>query len=254
MTIAIRNSGSFKTANRLVVRNGGVWKPARQIWIKQSGGWVKASPVASGNTILRSGSGLFVVPATVTNLGVSYPTPLGIVNARLNVTPGQSIYYSIGDYGQPSIFDSITAPAYNREVMYWENEVDGEDFMEITMASSTGTGFFGDPAGSDNTTLYNQAIAAGCYYNEYYEWGHGDQYAIVRLYTVPSYTLVNPGKVVLANLNTYGRGGSGVDIIQQPTADNNYRAKVRAYDGGYSQWHQSWNLNVQQQVPFTITW
>lgn len=254
MTILIRNSGNFKTTNRVLVRNGGTWRSARQIWVKKGGAWVKASPTTATNTVLRSGSGLFVVPATASLLTVSYPTPAGIVNAKLNVVPGQSLYYSIGDYGNSSTFGSIVAPAYNKEIMYWENEVDGENFMEITAASSTGTGFSGDPAGSDNTTLYNLAAATGCYYNEYYEWGHGDQYAIVRLYTVPSYTLINPAKVVMTNLNTYGRGGSGVEFLQQPTADNNYRIKIRAYDGGYSQWHQSWNLNVQQQVPFTISW
>ena len=254
MTILVNKSGTFRKVNKVAIRNGGTWRTVRRVWTKKSGTWRLATPEVVNSTILRSGDGVFTVPAGVLVLNVSYPTSLGIVNAKLNVTPGQSIYYSIGDYGYTSAFGPIVAPVYDREVIYWENEVDANTYIDISVATSTGTGFFGDPAGSDNTTLYNQAIAAGCYYDEYSESAHGDLYAIVRLYTGLSGTLINPGKIVVTNLNDYGRGGSGVEVLQQPTADNSYRVKVRAYDGGYSQWHQSWNLNLRQQVPFTISW
>lgn len=248
-TISVKESGAWQEVKEIIVKDSGVWKPVKEIYTKDSGVWRKTFP-ETGSTSITSGTGSFTIPNGARTLTVSYPTPTAIITTILNdVSPGSTLFYNIGDFGSSSTFGPIVAPAYNTKVLHWESEVDGENKFYLGVATTGASAYSGS---GSQATLNSGAQSAGCFYQEYDEWGHGDQIATIAITTVKTETLLNSTQVVVNNFS--GRGGASVSILEQPSSSNSYKANINAYDSGYSQWYQSWDLYLQQKVPFIVSW
>jgi len=249
---------------KIYVKDSGTWKQVLRIWVKQAGTWkgVAAGLVTSGgigkqfypdtiSTVVYSSAGTYsyIVPAGVTQLQITYPTLTSVVTQTVSVTAGATYTVTIGAYGSGSSFGALlTAAAYTKTIGSWAGNVDSQ--VDTTWGVSTTAGnttFSGTGNGND---LAADAANAGCYYTESNEGGHGDLTATISINTVQTSTLVAPLDVAVINFS--GRGDSGVNITQQPTAGNSFRVVARAYDGGYSEGTQSWDLQLRQTVSLQI--
>lgn len=249
---------------KIYVKDSGSWKQVLRIWVKQAGTWkgVAAGLVTSGGigrqfypdtigTIVYSAAGTYsyVVPAGVTQLEITYPTLTGTTTQTVSVTAGATYTVTIGGYGSGSSFGTLLTPgAYTKTIASFSGNVDSQVYTYWGVATAAGNTTYSGSGVSG--ALSAGAAAAGCYYNESDESGHGDIDATISINTAKTSTLVAPLDVAVINFS--GRGESGVSITQQPTAGNGYVVVARAYDGGYSEGGQSWSLQLRQIVSLQI--
>lgn len=243
------NNGSFVEAQEIFVKDNGNWKEVKGVWIKDGGSWKKVFPTAGGSVTYTTGSGTFIVPAGIYSITVSYPTTSGTTTTTRNVTPGQSIAYSIGGFGSPSTFGSITAPAWDKQVATFQGNVDQDPGLYSQWGVVTPGGSTYSGSGSSGT-LYDGAAAAGCYYREFGEGGHGDLDATISITTALSSTIVGDVEVYMSAFS--GRGS--YVITEQPSGSNSYRAIIALKDPGYSEGSFDYTMNLRQSVPITVSW
>jgi hypothetical protein len=248
--VYVKNSGSWSAAKEVFVKSGGSWLPSKAIYVKSGGSWVQVFPESTGTATFTSGSGTFTVPNGIYSLTVSYPTTsTATVTTTISVTPGQAISYNIGGFGATSTFGSVTAPIYDKQISTFSGNVDQSPGLYSTWGVSTSGGntYSGSGYSSD---LYDGAAAAGCYYYEFNEGGHGDLYATISITTALSATIQNSVQVYLSAFS--GRGY--YVITEQPSSGNSYRATVALYDPDRSEGGYSYTMNLQQAVPITVSW
>lgn len=243
--VYVRNSGVWAEPKEIFVRANGGWNTVREVYVNSNGTWLRTYPL-HGSQSFTSGSGTFTVPAGIYTLTVSYPTARsGIQSQTLSVTPGDNISYNIAGFGGASTFGSVTAPIFDTPVFYVSLSVDSYIQMIISCATPdgvpySGSGGYPNPAGTGNTF----SIA--------HEGDHGQLGKYISITPVST-------TVCLNSLQTYVSAGSG--------RDGNWRTYIQPYASGdsilfgayiqdqyYSEGGYSVTWNLQQQVPFTVSW
>lgn len=246
--IYVKNGGSFSAVKQPFIKNGGIWSAPTSEYVKSGGVWSKASPPTGTQTINTIGSGAFTVPDGITKLTVSYPTQYGLVTTTLNVTGGQVLPYTVGSYGAPSTFSTITAPKMDYVAGTFSGNVDANLYSVYGLVASGNTPRAYAGSG-DSATLTPAVAACGLVYEEFYENSHGDLGADLYIYGMPTSCAIGPMQVYLTNAS--GRGS--ISINTQPYSPT-YRATIYINDPSSSEGGYSYTLNVQQAVGFILSW
>lgn len=242
--VYVTDSGVIYEPKEIFVHNNGAWNAVREIYIKQNGSWLQTYP-RHDSMFLNSGSGTFSVPAGIYSLTVSYPTASGITTQTLSVTPGDNISYNIAGFGYSSTFGSITAPVFDTTVFSISCQVDAVLKIIVSCATANGTAI---TIGGGNFDLSPWDII----WSIQQEVSHGQQYKNITVAPVPTAVCQGP-------LQAYVSSGSGRDrnwsTYIQPTAQGDgyvFGAYIQDAFNDQSGYNVSWNL--QQQVPFTVSW
>lgn len=244
----INVSGTFQELQRPYVKTSGVWQPIKKIWTKDGGTWKQVFGNTGSQVFSTVGTTSFIVPPGVYSISVTYPTPTVFVTTSISVTPSQVIPVTIGAYGSASTFGSVTMPAYDQQVFYWNGNVDNQLVQSVQMADPTTKTYSGS---GSNSALQAGAAAAGLVFVVTDEGYHGDLGEYINMTPLISTTLVTTYELYYS----YHSGREANYSVQtQPTSSNGYVASIAQYDGSRSEGYYENTLNIRQQGYFSITY
>lgn len=204
------------------------------------------------NTYSTVGPISWTVPSGVYSYTISYPTVNGLVTTTVGVIPGTTINGTIGNYGSSSTFGVIDSGIFDKAVFSFSGNIDDLDDTNFTVVTASGASYSG--SGSQGT-LVAGAAAKGIYYAETNERYHGDLSATIGLAPIPTSAAVGPIQLYVSAFNgRYNPGNGYAYFLQQPTSGNGYVTVFRIYDPGSGEGGYSYTINLQQIVPFTVTW
>jgi hypothetical protein len=264
--IKVFNNGWVEPTQIQAYQNG--WQPVKGLWIYNNG-WTKLYP-ASGSQVFTS-SGTFTVPNGVYSLNVSYPTPSGAVDNTVAVTPGQSIPVTIngvryqdngtsqaptatGSDGTSSFGSLVNAPYFDAQVFYWGGGIDAYIDMSVEVATSLGLGYSGS---GQNSNLNDAATASGITFSTISAGNNGNIYSTsVQINTVKTELLYGTTQAYVSSgwYGAYDPYGGGGAILGQPSSGNGWIMHVYGVDGPDAVHGRSFAMNLQQAVPFTVSW
>jgi len=243
--IKVYNNSSWVEPSQIHAYQNG-WQPVKGLWIYNNG-WTKLYPASGTQQFTAAGSGTFTVPNGIYTLTISYPTTSAIVNTTLAVTPGQSISYTVGNYGEAGSFGSITIPAFSTTTIggaYVGVDSTWHATFSVATPTAISVGFNGG-AGAN----YNTVSAAGGYWQESNIGNHGDLGASGTLYTVPNSVMVGP-----CRLNPSGTGPFGVGVPYYDSNLNMWIGDLEVDDPANDQHPHNYSLNMTMLVPISIAW
>jgi hypothetical protein len=243
--IQVYNNGWVEPTQIKAYQNG--WQPVKGLWIYNNG-WQKLYPASGSQAFGTVGTGTFTVPNGIYSLNLSYPTTSsGIVSQSVVVYPGQSIDYTVGDYGADGAFGTISIPAFSITTI--ESGYAGVDSTWHTQFSvATPTAIRVEFNGTVATTTAQVADAGG-YWVESNIANHGDLGASGVLNTVPNSVMLGNIQLVFG-----GDGPSGVSGPSYDAGTDMWLADLEIDDPSYDQNPHNYSLTMQMQVPIILSW
>jgi hypothetical protein len=192
----VHNAGQWHLVNGTYAHHQGQWHLVENAYIHYNGQWHLAQSAGSNLDQVYDTPGNFTykVPDGVYNIELSYPTPTGITSFKINnVTPGQEIPITIGEYGTTSSVvvstsTSYILPAFDIPVLSLVTYVDGWLIVEFSVTSPTGTAVI---SSSDNVGAAAAATAAGALYTIEYEGYQGSGNTTMSLSPVKTEYITN---------------------------------------------------------------
>jgi hypothetical protein len=242
--IYIRDAGNWHQLDNMYVKNNGNWHAVSNVYTKYDGNWhLTWSPEIETTSFLTPGTHQYTVPAGVYNLNVTYPTPATLVTTTVtNVWPGQVIPVNIGTLGSTSSFLSVTAPAFETQVVSWAGPID--IILTTTISVATPTGVTYTYNGLNSGVLSPGATAAGARYDVLAQSDHGDLTANLSLTPVPNSVLI--GSNTKAFFSAYS-GPTDQESISEVTLENNmYVVTTTVIDDHNNERSFSYTLKLQQ--------
>jgi hypothetical protein len=275
------SSGTWKHVKQQFVKVNDRWEPVKNVWIKENNTWKLGYSQSTGSVVYDTPSlgGIFKVPDDIYELKITYPdfvnTANNYVSTRLmTVTPGQTVNYSIGDYGQMSSFGNVAVAAFDRKVVLYSGSTDEWIFQLIGLV--TGTNVLSTASVGTTSQLMADLKTAGIYYyQDNIRYGQptnpipnydgsgnlapfGDYNesltCSIFISTIPEQYIQGP---VQAHLVESPVIGGGTSIVQtQPSKENNYITKIATSDpsGDPPINLHYYQLNLRQVMPITVAW
>lgn len=220
-------------------------------------GYVSIRPLnANVSTYSIPNTYTLAIPAGITSVNVTYPTITGLVTQSYTVTPLTNLTITIGDYGANSTVTggtgTVTMPAYSKVVF---NHTAGNVDANLTQTFSVATANVAT-ASTTNTTQGPSATnlnVNGIFFSTDFENNQGDFGESITISTVPIATLVGTYRMV--GEITSSRGASGFSSGPTlPTPANNWRSQFNITETGFSNFLVLWNIRVEQQGYFLISY
>ena len=222
----VHNAGQWHLVDNTYAHHSGQWHLVQNAYVHHNGQWHLTQTAGSNLDQVYDTPGDFTykVPDGVYNIELSYTTPTGPSTFKIsNVSPGQEIPITIGEYGTTSSVrvnsSSIyTLPAFDVPVLSLVTSIDGWLYIEFSATSPTGT-----PAtvsGSNNVAASAAATAAGALYTIEYEGYQGTGAATMSLTPVKTEYITNwPNARIL---QTRWSGRNNLRTSGELTARGNY--------------------------------
>ena len=193
----VHNAGQWHLVDNAYAHHSGQWHLVQNAYVHYNGQWHLTQSAGSNldQEFKYAGDFTYTVPDGVYNIEFTYPTPTGLSTFKIrNVTPGQEIPITIGEYGttsKVSVSSSSTyiLPAFDVPVLSLVTSVDGWLYTEFSATSPTG-----QPAvisGSNNVAASAAATAAGAIYDIEYEGYLGTGAATMSLTPVKTEYITN---------------------------------------------------------------
>lgn len=201
----------------------------------------------------------YTVPNQCSNLTIKSLTVSGNTSSTLTVVPGQTLFVSIGGFGQASYIKDgsnnilYNSPAYSYQVISFSGAVDGYLQLYVTVANPVGGSY--SFSGANNGVI---TAAAGAYDILYTaaQGYHGDLGATVTLSPALLSTLVNTWQVATTSWTGSNRGPralySEYTLGSPYTVGDGYVVEMSQGDSIPDEGTYSWTIAVQQIVPITI--
>jgi hypothetical protein len=221
----VHNAGQWHLVDNTYAHHSGQWHLVQNAYVHSAGQWHLTHSAGSNLDQIYDTPGDFTykVPDGVYNIELSYPTPTGISAFKINnVTPGQEIPITIGEYGTTSSVvvstsTSYILPAFDVSVLSLVTSVDGWLYVEFSATSPTGA-----PANvsSNNVAASAAATAAGAIYDIEYEGYQGTGAASMSLTPVKTEYITNWPRARI--LQTKWSGRNNIRTSGELTARGNY--------------------------------
>lgn len=275
------SSGTWKHVKQQFVKVNDRWEPVKNVWIKENDTWHLGYSQSTGSVVYDTPSlgGIFTVPDDIYELKITYPdfvnTANNYVSTRLiTVTPGQTVNYSIGDYGQMSSFGDVAVAAFDRKVVLYSGSTDEWIFQLIGLV--TGTNVLSTASVGTTSQLMADLKTAGIYYYQdnirygqptnpipnydgsgnFAPFGDYNESLTCSIFisTIPVQFIQGPVQAHLAESPVIG---GGTTIVQtQPSKENNYITKIATSDpsGDPPINLHYYQLNLRQVMPITVAW
>ena len=191
---------------------------------------------ANEDTMVDKGSNKF----TTTYAHIKGYTTSGASGMRL-----ADVLFVKNSVGDEATASSIGINTYTEEqtkqVFTFSGNVDNDLYLTIRCATISGGTYSGT---GTESTLRAGVASAGGYYDEYSEGWHGDLSATINYAPFDTDTFTT-GKSYFVEPTNVGTAGS-VSVIQQPSASNNYEARIKMYEGGGGEQNMSFNLQMKE--------
>jgi len=244
------------------------------VWIKENNTWKLGYAQSTGSVVYNTPTlgGIFKVPDDIYELKITYPdfvnTANNYVSTRsMTVTPGQTVNYSIGDYGQMSSFGNVAVASFDKLVAKWAGDLDTWLYQLIGMV--TGTNVISTSSLGDTAQLMSDVNAAGIYFYQdnidFHESvnpfpgpsPHGSWNGLtgtIAISTVPTQFIQGPVRAYLSEAPVIA-GGTTI-IETQPTKENNYTVRLQTVDPSADPRISThyYQLNLRQVMPITVAW
>jgi len=274
------SSGTWKHVKQQFVKVNDRWEPVKNVWIKENNTWKLGYAQSTGSVVYNTPTlgGIFKVPDDIYELKITYPnfnSSSYVSTQTMTVIPGQSINYSIGDYGQMSSFGDVAVAPFDRKVVQYSGSTDEWIFQLIGLV--TGTNVLSTASVGTTSQLMRDLKTAGIYYYQdnlrygeptnpvpnYDSSGNfsplGQSYnesltCSIFISTIPEQFIQGPIQAHIAEAPVIG---GGTTIVQtQPSKENNYIAKIATSDpsGDPPINLHYYQLNLRQVMPITVAW
>lgn len=163
----VHNAGQWHLVNGTYAHHNGQWHLVQNAYVHHNGQWHLAQSAGSNLDQIYDTPGDFTykVPDGVYNIEFTYPTPTGLSTFKINnVTPGQEIPVTIGEYGTTSsvcVSSSSTyiLPAFDVPVLSLVTSIGG--WLYLTVSAATPSGQSATVTDIDNPAASAAATAAG---------------------------------------------------------------------------------------------
>jgi hypothetical protein len=169
----VHNDGQWHLVNNTYAHNSGQWHLVKNAYVHHDGQWHLTKSLGSNldQTYETPGDFTYQVPDGVYNVQLTYPTPYGMKTFGIpDVTPGQEIPITIGEYGTTSSVtvssSTYVLPAFDVPVLSLVTAIDGWLNIEFSATSPTGAAA---TSSSDNVAAQAAASSAGAIYNIEFE-------------------------------------------------------------------------------------
>ncbi len=129
-------------------------------------------------------------------------------------------------------------PPIDANVMSFSGNIDHDLFIEVECVDAVVRSF---SATGTSGTIEAAAAGAMVFYDEYSEGWHGDLSASVSCTTLAESALL--GRTITASIAGFSGRGSA-NVVQQPTAANQWRAKIECFDHDGGEGSYSFNLRI----------
>jgi hypothetical protein len=248
----VKDAGTWKQVKQLYIKDGGVWKSPTVGLINDAGIGKQFYPDTVPTVVYSTpGTRTYTVPFGVTSLRVSYPTPSGIVNSTLAVTPGEVLNVVTGDYNVASSVGALSIPAYS-QVVYNHTAGNVDNNLRQTFSVATTNAATASTTNTQNAASTTNLNVNGIFFSVDFEDNQGDFGESITISTVPIATLVGTYRMI--GTITSSRGQSGFSIGPTlPTAANSWRSQFNITEFGFSNFLVLWNIRVEQQGWVQIT-
>jgi hypothetical protein len=169
----IRHEDNWHLVNNIYVRHEDNWHLVKNAYVRHEGDWHLTKSL--GRNLDKSyetpGDFTYKVPAGVYNVQLTYPTPYGMKTFGIpDVTPGQEIPITIGEYGTTSSVtvssSTYVLPAFDVPVLSLVTAIDGWLNIEFSATSPSGVAAVSN---SDNVAAQDIAAGVGAIYNIEFE-------------------------------------------------------------------------------------
>jgi len=275
------SSGTWKHVKQQFVKVNDRWEPVKNVWIKENNTWKLGYAQSTGSVVYNTPTlgGIFKVPDDIYELKITYPdfvnTANNYVSTRsMTVTPGQSINYSIGNYGQMSSFGDVAVASFDRKVIQYSGSTDEWIFQLVGLV--TGTNVLSTASVGTTSELMRDLKNAGIYYYQdnirygqpttpipnydlsgnFAPFGDFNESLTCSIFisTIPEQFIQGPVQAHIAEAPVIGGGTTIVQI--QPSKENNYIAKITTTDpsGDPPINLHYYQLNLRQVMPITVAW
>jgi hypothetical protein len=273
------SSGTWKHVKQQFIKVNDQWKPVKNVWIKENNTWKLGYSQSTGSVVYNTPTlgGIFKVPDDIYELKITYPnlnSPGYISTQTMIVTPGQTINYSIGDYGQMSSFGDVAVAAFDKIVVKWSGSLDHYLFNLIGMV--TGTTVLSTVSVGTTSELMTDLKNAGIYFYQdniqyrqptspvpnydangnFAPFGNYNESLTCSIFisTIPQPFIQGPVQAYLSEAPVLN--GGTTEIQTQPTKENNYIAKLLTLDpsGNPPIGLHYYQLNLRQVMPITVAW
>ena len=193
----VHNAGQWHLVDNTYAHHSGQWHLVQNAYVHHNGQWHLTHSAGSNLDQVYNTPGDFTykVPDGVYNIEFTYPTPTGLSTFKINnVTPGQEIPITIGEYGTTSTVKVSNSsiyklPAFDVPVLSLVTSIDGWLYLEVSAASPSGQS--ATVTGSNNTAASAAAKAAGAIYEIGYEGYQGTGDATMSLTPVKTEYITN---------------------------------------------------------------
>jgi len=264
------SSGTWKHVKQQFVKVNDRWEPVKNVWIKENNTWRLGYSQSTGTITFSTPSlgGLFKVPDDIYELKITYPnldSPSYVSTQTMAVTPGQTVNYSIGDYGQMSSFGDVAVAAFDRTAAKWSGDLDWvcTNYIGLITGTNVLTAYAignADPADTEGTQ--QQMARQGVYFDQknskyrtgFYSNSLAGFTCSIYVSTVPPQFIQGPVQAFLTEA-PFINGGTTI-IEKQPTKENNYVVQLLTTDPGANPdvANHYYQLNLRQVMPITVSW
>ena len=169
----IRHEDNWHLVNNIYVRHEDNWHLVKNAYVRHEGDWHLTKSLGSNldKSYETPGDFTYKVPAGVYNVQLTYPTPYGMKTFGIpDVTPGQEIPITIGEYGTTSSVtvssSTYVLPAFDVPVLSLVTAIDGWLNIEFSATSPSGIAAVSN---TDNVGAQAVAASVGAIYNIEFE-------------------------------------------------------------------------------------
>jgi hypothetical protein len=266
------SSGTWKHVKQQFVKVNDRWEPVKNVWIKENNTWKLGYSQSTGSVVYNTPTlgGIFKVPDDIYEIKITYPdfvnTANNYVSTRsMTVTPGSTINYSIGDYGQMSSFGDVAVASFDQIAAKWAGDLDWvcTNWIGLVTGTNALTAYaVGTAIPSDLDSTQQQMASQGVYFDQnnskyrtdFYSNSLGYFTCSIYVSTVPPQFIQGPIQAVLTEAPVIN-GGTTI-IEKQPTKENNYTVRLLTTDPGAKPdvANHYYQLNLRQVMPITVSW
>ena len=253
----VHNDGQWHLVNNTYAHDNGQWHLVKNAYVHHDGQWHLTKSLGSNldKTYETPGDFTYKVPAGVYNVQLTYPTPYGMKTFGIpDVTPGQEIPITIGEYGTTSSVtvssSTYVLPAFDVPVLSLVTAIDGWLNIEFSATSPSGIAAVSN---TDNVGAQAVAASVGAIYNIEFEGYQQSGSAEMSLTPVKTEYITNWPNARILEYKWSGR--NQIRTSGTLTAKGNYFTFRFAQNDDPQRWFGSYTYiyNLQQILKLTVS-